>query len=282
MLWKESWQNMTFGIFAHGLQISFANTHWWQNLCAFVDILHAQHKHWSFLFSEWEIHLILGIELKFYQNICADFLSLASRGEWGSLYLGLVCVNFFLCYYCWMPRTSLTRLCCPEIGLEVFDPVCKSPSLWILFITEKSSFQQFSAIHIRIGNYCVNFWTESLNFESFSSACSRIWSHVERTHWRRLYLLSSEKNVSFQSSVGFQICLTIVLLWNCQYYETQTQTLNYTSLHGYRHGSCQMFYTCKIHNYLDFTTPACTLQVFSLHLWWTSIQVEGKVLVGRE
>ena len=69
MLWKESWQNMTFGIFAHGLQISFANTHWWQNLCAFVDILHAQHKHWSFLFSEWEILLILGIELKFYQNI---------------------------------------------------------------------------------------------------------------------------------------------------------------------------------------------------------------------
>ena len=102
----------------------------------------------------------------------------------------------------------------------------------------------------------MNFWTESLNFESFSSACSRIWSHVERTHWRRLYLLSSEKNVSFQSSVGFQIFLTIVLLWNCQYCETQTQTLNYTSLHGYRHGSCQMFYTCNIHNYLNFTTPA--------------------------
>ena len=43
-----------------------------------------------------------------------------------------------------------------------------------------------------------------------------------------------------------------------------------------------MFYTYKIHNYLNFATPACILQVFSLHLWWTSIQVEGKELVGRE
>ena len=38
----------------------------------------------------------------------------------------------------------------------------------------------------------LNFWTESLNFQSFLSACSRIWSHIERTHWHRLFLLSSE------------------------------------------------------------------------------------------
>ena len=97
-----------------------------------------------FFLSKWEIFLILRIEI-LPKHMC--WLSYPDEGG-GSIYLGLVCVNFFLCYYCWMPRTSLTRLCCPEIGLEVFDPVCKSPSLWKLFITEKSSFQQFSAIHI--------------------------------------------------------------------------------------------------------------------------------------
>ena len=83
---------MTFGIFAHGLQISFANTHWWQNLCAFVDILHAQNKHGTLFFSQnGKYFSFLG--LKFYQNICADFLTLA-RGGGGSIYLGWVCVNF--------------------------------------------------------------------------------------------------------------------------------------------------------------------------------------------
>ena len=132
MLWKESWQNMTFEIFAHGLQISFANTHWWQNLCAFVDILHAQNKHGTLFFlSKWEIFLILGIEIL--PNICADFLTLARGGF----------VSIFLLYYCWISRTSLMRLCCPEIGLEVFDPVCKGPSLWKLFITDPPHFLHF-------------------------------------------------------------------------------------------------------------------------------------------
>ena len=70
---------MTFGIFAHGLQISFANTHWWQNLCAFVDILHAQNKHGTLFFSQnGKYFSFLG--LKFYQNICADFLTLTRGG----------------------------------------------------------------------------------------------------------------------------------------------------------------------------------------------------------
>ena len=87
---------MTFGIFAHGLQISFANTHWWQNLCAFVDILqHAQRStNIEPLFFSQNGKYFSFLGLKFYQNICADFLSLARRGGWGSLYLGLVCVNF--------------------------------------------------------------------------------------------------------------------------------------------------------------------------------------------
>ena len=60
--------------------------------------------------------------LKFCQNICADFLTL-TRG--GGVYISRFGLwQFFLCYYCWMPRTSLTRLCCPEIGLKVFDPAC--------------------------------------------------------------------------------------------------------------------------------------------------------------